>query len=269
MHRLLTLAVIFCAFIISACNEESSSTANSAADIPADQIAATVNDTVISKDDLKHFKELKGNPQVPDDKILDEMIATELLREEAVKAGIADKQDVRFQIRLQESELLARLLMREKFGSISFTDEELKAAYDKQMSDSASREFKARHILLKTEDEAKAVIDAIRNGGDFVALAKERSTGPSGPNGGDLGWFQAARMVPPFAEAVKLMNKGDVSVAPVQTDFGFHVIKLEDTRELEKPSFDSMRDQLQQSLIREAINSYIQEVQTAATISKS
>ena len=269
MHRLLVLAVIFCAFIVSACNEESSSTTSSAADIPADQIAATVNDTVISKDDLKQFKELKGNPQVPDDKVLDEMIATELLREEAVKAGIADKKDVRFQIRLQESEMLARLLMREKFGSISFSDEELKTAYDKQMSDSAGREFKARHILLKTEDEAKAVIDALRNGGDFVALAKERSTGPSGPNGGDLGWFQAARMVPPFADAVKLMNKGDVSVTPVQTDFGFHVIKLEDTRELEKPSFDSMRDQLQQSLIREAINDYILEVQTAATINKS
>ena len=137
------------------------------------------------------------------------------------------------------------------------------------MSNSESREFKARHILLKTEDEAIAVIDALRNGGDFVALAKERSTGPSGPNGGDLGWFQASRMVPPFANAVKLMNKGDVSVTPVQTDFGFHVIKLEDTRELEKPTFESKRDELQQSLIREAINSYIQEVQSAATISKS
>ncbi|MDW3095294.1 MAG: peptidylprolyl isomerase [Gammaproteobacteria bacterium] len=269
MHRLLILAVISSAFIVSSCNEENTSSTSNAADIPADQIAATVNSTVISKDDLNNFKELKGNPQVPDDTVLDEMIATELLREEAIKAGIADKKDVRFQIRLQESEMLARLLMREKFGSISFSDEELKAAYDKQMNDTASSEFKARHILLKTEDEAQAVIEALRNGEDFVKLAKERSTGPSGPNGGDLGWFQASRMVPPFAEAVKLMNKGDVSVAPVQTDFGFHVIKLEDMRELEKPSFESMRDQLQQSLIREAINDYIQEVQAAATIIKS
>jgi peptidyl-prolyl cis-trans isomerase C len=270
MHRLLVLVVILIAFILTACNEDTSNTATSSkANVPADQIAATVNSTIISKDDLKQFKELKGNPQVPDDKILDEMIATELLREEAIKAGIADKKDVRFQIRLQESEILARLLMREKFGSISFTEDELKAAYDTQMNDNASREFKARHILLKTEDEAKAVIEALRNGGDFVALAKERSTGPSGPNGGDLGWFQASRMVPPFADAVKLMNKGDVSVTPVQTDFGFHVIKLDDTREIEKPSFESKRDELQQSLIREAINSYIEEVQSAATISKS
>ncbi|MFK7795533.1 MAG: peptidylprolyl isomerase [Gammaproteobacteria bacterium] len=270
MPRLLALAVILSVFILSACNEDTSNTSNSnTANVPADQIAATVNSTVISKDDLKQFKELKGNPQVSDDKILDEMIATELLREEAIKAGIADKTDVRFQIRLQESEMLARLLMRDKFGSINFSEEELKTAYDAQMNDSENREFKARHILLKTEDEAKAVIEALRNGGDFVALAKERSTGPSGPNGGDLGWFQASRMVPPFANAVKLMNKGDVSVAPVQTDFGFHVIKLDDTRDLEKPTFESKRDELQQSLIREAINNYIQEVQSAATINKS
>ena len=270
MHRLLVLALISSFLILSACNEEASNASSAtAANVPADQIAATVNGVVISKDDLSHFKELKGNPQIPDDKVLDEMIATELLREEAIKAGISDKKNVQFQIRLQESEVLARLLMREKFGSISFSDEELKAAYEKQMSNNESREFKARHILLKTEDEAKAVIDALRNGGDFIALAKERSTGPSGPNGGDLGWFQASRMVPPFAEAVKLMNKGDVSVSPVQTDFGFHVIKLDDTREPEKPAFDSMREELQQSLIREAINSYIEEIQGAATISKS
>ena len=271
MHRLILILLTMCLFLITACNEESNSSSNSSSieTVSPDQIAATVNSTVISKDDLKQFKELKGNPQVSDDTILDEMIATELLREEAIKAGIADKKDVRFQIRLQESEMLARLLMREKFGSINFTEDELKAAYDEQMSNNESREFKARHILLKTEDEAKAVIEALRNGGDFVTLAKERSTGPSGPNGGDLGWFQASRMVPPFADAVKLMNKGDVSVTPVQTDFGFHVIKLDDTREIEKPTFESKREELQQSLIRSAINNYIQEVQTSASISKS
>lgn len=267
MHRLLVLALINSLFILAACNEDNNSVQTS--DVPADQIAAIVNGTVISKDDVNHFKELKGNPQVADEQILDEMIATELLREEAIKAGIADKKNVRFQIKLQESEILARLLMREKFGAITFTDDELQAAYQKEIGNSESHEFKARHILLKTEDEAKAVIQALRNGGDFINLAKERSTGPSGPNGGDLGWFQASRMVPPFADAVKVMNKGDVSVSPVQTDFGFHVIQLEDTRDLPQPEFETMRDQLHQSLIREVINSYIKEVQDASKISKT
>ena len=264
MQRLTTLALIpAILFAVFGCNEDTQATST---DIPEDQIAATVNGTVISKDDVAHFKQLKGNPQIEDNKLVEEIVATELLRQEAEKAGIADRDDVRYQLRLLESETLARMLMREKFSPMEFSDEQLQAEYDKQLSNQDAREFKARHILLKTEDEAKAVIEALRAGGDFVELAKERSTGPSGPNGGDLGWFQAGSMVPPFAEAVKAMNKGDVSVAPVQTQFGWHVIKMEDTREQPKPSFDSVKEQLQQSLLREAINNYIKEIREASEI---
>ena len=197
---------------------------------------------------------------------MEEIVATELLKQQAVKAGIADKDDVRYQLKLQESETLARLLMREKFGGLTFTDEELKAEYDKQVNSQDGLEFKASHILLKTEDEAKAVIEALRAGGDFAGLAKERSTGPTSTNGGDLGWFQAASMVPPFAAAVKNMNKGDVSTAPVQTQFGWHVIQLNDTRELPKPGFDSVKEQVQQSLLREAINNYIKDIRESSEI---
>lgn len=264
MQSLKALALFFVViFVLYGCNEESGV---SSSNVPADQIAATVNGTVISKDDVAHFKQLKNNPQVENSKLVEEIVATELLRQQAVKAGLADKDEVRYQIKLQESELLARMLMREKFSSLEFTDDQLQAEYDKQLSGQDGREFKARHILLKTEDEAKAVIEALRNGGDFIELAKERSTGPSGPNGGDLGWFQATSMVPPFAEAVKEMNKSDVSVTPVQTQFGWHVIKLEDTRDLPKPGFDSVKEQLQQSLLREAINSYIKEIREASEI---
>lgn len=276
MSRLFTLLLVISVFTLSACNEDSSShnhshhdNDTSSANIPADQIAATVNGTIISKNDLKLYKELKGNPQIDDAQVLDELIVTQLLNEEANKLGITERDSVRSQIRFQESELLARLVMREKFSAITHTDDELKAAYDSQMSNSENREFKARHILLKTEDEAKAVIDALRNGADFIELAKERSTGPSGPNGGDLGWFQASRMVPPFAEAVKLMNKGDISVSPVQTNFGFHVIQLDDVRELEKPSFESIKEEIRQSLIRDAVNKYIADLQTSAEINKN
>lgn len=264
MQRLSTLALIpAILFAVFGCNEDMQATSS---DVPEDQIAATVNGTVISKDDVGHFKQLKGNPEVEDNKLVEEIVATELLRQEAEKAGIADRDEVRYQLRLLESETLARMLMREKFSSMEFSNEQLQTEYEKQLSSPDAREFKARHILLKTEDEAKAVIEALRAGGDFVELAKERSTGPSGPNGGDLGWFQAGSMVPPFAEAVKTMNKGDVSVAPVQTQFGWHVIKMEDTRELPKPSFDSVKEQLQQSLLREAINNYINEIREASEI---
>ena len=248
-----------------ACGAEDSTT-NTSVDIPEDQIAAIVNGEIISKEHLAHFKAIKSNPQVSDKQLLEELVATELLKQEAVKAGITDRDDVRFQLDLQESELLARLLMRDKFSSISFTEEELQNHFEAQSNEQDNREFKARHILVKTADEATAIIDALRNGGDFVELAKERSTGPSGPNGGDLGWFQASSMVPPFAEAVKSMSKGDVSTTPVQTQFGWHVIKLEDTRQPPQPAFDDVREQVQQSLLRETINNYIQEVREAGNI---
>lgn len=244
------------------CNEKEATMAP----VPEDQIAAMVNDAVISKEDVAHFKAVKNAPQVEDSKLVEEMVATELLKQEAVALGIAARSDVKYQLQLQESELLARLLMREKFSGVTFSDEQIQAQYDAQFGGDAGREYKARHILVKTEDEAKAVIEALRNGGDFLALAKERSTGPSGPNGGDLGWFQSTSMVAPFADAVKAMNKGDVSVSPVQTQFGYHVIKLEDTRESAKPELESMREQLEQGLIRDSINSYIQEIRAAAAI---
>jgi peptidyl-prolyl cis-trans isomerase C len=252
--------------LLIACKHEGGSGHSEQASVPDDQIAARVNDAIISKNQVAQFKAMRGNPQISDQQIIDEMIATELLRQEAINSGIADNPEVAFQLQIQESELLARSLMREKFANISFTDEELLAAYNEQMGKIDTQEYKARHILLKTEDEAEAVIEALRNGADFVTLAQERSTGPSGPNGGDLGWFTASRMVPPFANAVKSMNKGDVSVTPVQTDFGYHVIKLDDVREIEQPDFESIREQVQQSLIKQAINDYINGIKNNAVI---
>lgn len=264
MRRLTTLALIpAILFVVSGCDEDTQATS---ADVPEDQIAATINGTVVSKNDVAHFKQLKGNPQAEDSQLVEEIVATELLRQQAVKEGIAERDEVRYQLKLLESETLARMLMREKFSTMEFSDEQLKTEYEKQLSSQDTREFKARHILLKTEDEAKAVIEALRAGGDFIELAKERSTGPSGPNGGDLGWFQAKSMVPAFAEAVKGMNEGDVSVAPVQTQFGWHVIKMEDTREQPKPAFDSVKEQLKQALLRDAINNYIKEIRAASEI---
>lgn len=256
------LLILIISFSQLSCNDKEATTES----IPEDQIAAMVNDTVISKEDIAHFKTARNNPQIPDEKVVEEMVATELLKQEAVALGIAERDDVKYQLQLQESELLARLLMREKFSGLTFSEEELQAQYEAQLGGDAAREYKARHILVKTEDEAKAVIEALRNGGDFIALAKERSTGPSGPNGGDLGWFQSGTMVPTFADAVKAMNKGDISVSPVQTQFGWHIIKLEDTRETAKPDFDNVVEQLEQSLIRDAINNYIKEIREAAAI---
>lgn len=142
----------------------------------------------------------------------------------------------------------------------------LQAAYDAQFADAApTTEFSAAHILVETEEEALAVKADIDGGADFAETARIVSTGPSGPNGGDLGWFSAGMMVAPFEEAVMALEAGDVS-NPVETQFGWHIIKLNETREQELPTLDSMREELTGALQSAAIETRLAELQEAAEI---
>src|SRR5690606_13802583 len=129
-------------------------------------------------------------------------------------------------------------------------------------------EYSAAHILVKTEDKAKELKKELDGGADFGTLAEENSTGPSGPNKGDLGWFAADQMVPPFAEAVKAMEPGQVS-DPVQTDFGWHIIKLNDTRVKEAPKLEEIREQLVQKIRRDKIEAEIERVSSEAKVEKT
>ena len=132
------------------------------------------------------------------------------------------------------------------------TDAEIKARYDKEVADMPKQqEVHARHILVKTEDEAKAVIKALGEGKDFAELAKEKSTDPNKSDGGDLGFFRKGQMVPEFEAAAFAMNKGDVSKTPIKTQFGFHVIKVEDKRDTPPPEFDKVKDQVRQIIMRD------------------
>jgi peptidyl-prolyl cis-trans isomerase C len=159
--------------------------------------------------------------------------------------------------------------MTEKFADLSFTDDQLKAEYDRLIGLTDASEYKARHVLLQTEEEAKVVIEELKGGANFEELAKAKSQGPSAPNGGDLGWFKAETMVPAFAEAVKVMEKGAYSSEAVNTRFGWHVILLEDKRTTEQPSFEDVKQNVQQSLTRKEIESYVDELEGKATITRS
>lgn len=132
------------------------------------------------------------------------------------------------------------------------TDAEVKARYDVEVKGLPKQEeIHARHILVKTEDEAKAIIKALGEGKDFAALAKEKSTDPNKSDGGDLGYFRKGQMVPEFEAAAFAMNKGDVSKEPVKTQFGYHVIKVEDKRIAPPPPFDKVKDQVRQIVMRD------------------
>ncbi|MBL4908280.1 MAG: peptidylprolyl isomerase [Sneathiella sp.] len=148
------------------------------------------------------------------------------------------------------------------------TDEALNAEYQKVIADfKPEEEVHARHILLKEELQANDIIKKLDDGGDFVELAKEFSTGPSGPQGGDLGFFAKARMVPEFAEAAFKLEKGKYTSAPVKTQFGWHIIKLEDRRNTQPPSFDEMKKQLSETVSSATVTTLIENLKSTAQIS--
>lgn len=146
------------------------------------------------------------------------------------------------------------------------TEEDITAAYEAQVAGfEPAEEFNAAHILVDTEEEAQAIIDELSGGADFATLARERSTGPSGPSGGDLGWFGMGQMVPPFEAATVSLEVGEVS-SPVQTQFGWHVIQLNDTRSTQPPSLEEQRDQITAELQRAEIQNILASATENATI---
>lgn len=176
------------------------------------------------------------------------------------KAAAKFRQDPRIQaqIELQSRSIVAQAVASEVIAGLPITEDEILAEYDVQVTQAPSEQFKARHILVETQGEANEIIAALDEGGDFQDLAKERSTGPSGPSGGDLGWFAPNQMVKPFADAVATMENGQYSSEPVQTQFGWHVILREDSRETEAPTLDSVRNQIRQSIQQRKFQEYLE-----------
>lgn len=180
--------------------------------------------------------------------------------------GLAD--DPEFTSRLKQLEaVVIREMYLERHLAAAVTDENVRARYDEVLANSeAGEELHARHILVKSEEEARAVITELDAGADFAALAAERSTGPSGPSGGDLGYFAAEQMVPEFSKAAFAMQPGEYSKDPVQTQFGFHVILVEDRRAVEPPSFESQKEALREELSQAAVTSLIAELRAGAEV---
>ncbi len=151
----------------------------------------------------------------------------------------------------------------------ALSDEALQAAYQAQYTgDAQETEYKAAHILVETEDKAKALISELEGGANFAALAQEHSTGPSGPGGGDLGWFSEGVMVQEFFDAVVKLETGQVS-PPVKTQFGWHVIKLNETRIKERPTLDEVRDELADTIRQETFNNYVAKLESGTDITRT
>lgn len=198
--------------------------------------------------------------------LVDEVVNARLAASAGRASGIDKDEDVAAAIKIAADRVIAESYITRRVNE-QVTEEAIQTAYDAYVDDTASREqVTASHILVESEEEARAIIAQLNDGADFAALAKEKSTGPSGPNGGELGSFGRGQMVPAFETAAFAMPKGSYSETPVQTQFGWHVIKVDDKGLEEAPSLDAMRDQLIGNLSRQSFSRIVEELRVGSNL---
>lgn len=183
-----------------------------------------------------------------------------LLSEQPRAAELAQSPRIQAQLELQSRALLAQALASDFLANNQATEEEIRGTYDEQLKLAPPLEYKARHILVATQGEAIDLIGELDGGADFAELAKSKSTGPSGPNGGDLGWFGPERMVPEFSSAVVALENGAYTDEPIQTQFGWHVILREDSRDATPPPFESVRDTVKQQIEQKRLQEFVESL---------
>ncbi|SLN10906.1 putative parvulin-type peptidyl-prolyl cis-trans isomerase precursor [Aquimixticola soesokkakensis] len=237
----------------------------------ADTVVASVNGTDITFGNLIVARlALPAQYQTLPEDVLYDGILQQLIQQTLLEQSLGDDLSARLQLQLENtrrSEIAAATL--EQIATAGVTDDALSAAYDAKYAEfEAGREYHAAHILVETEEEAAKLSQEARDGADFGDLAKDNSTGPTGPNGGDLGWFGAGMMVEPFEAAVVDMEEGDIS-DPVQTQFGWHVIKLLETRLAEAPTLDDVRDELTAEVQTQVIEDRLAALEADATITQT
>ena len=203
------------------------------------------------------------------DEALDTLVRAEAVAQQAEKEGLDKQGDAPPSLALARLQILEQAAMANFIKDHKATDAELKAEYDAQVAAMPKIQYKARHILVKTQEEAVQIIAELKKGAKFEQLAAARSLDGSKTNGGDLGWFSPTNMVKPFAEAVAKLKKGETTPVPVQTEFGWHVIRLDDTRETSPPAFDAVKDRLVQIVEAKKFKTYGDGLVSVAKVEKT
>ena len=247
---------------------------SAAATSPAAAPAVTVNGTKLSTAMVDTFVQaVTGKPAAElqkeqRDEIVDELVNMTLVAQAAEKDGLTKDPEVQARIDLLRTQVLAQMASEKYAETHPVSDDEVKKEFDEQVA-KMPKEYKARHILVEQKETAESIIRELAAGGDFAALAKKESKDPgSAANGGDLGWFSGQSMVKPFSDAVAALEKGATTKEPVQTQYGWHVIKLEDSRQPEAPAFEDVKDQVKQFAQRKKIQTYVEELRKTAKIQK-
>lgn len=234
------------------------------------QNVATVNGKPVPKarvDLLISQITKSGQPRSPEmeTKVKDEVVLREIFMQEAEKRGLAAAPDYKAQMELARQSLLIRALFEDYAKKNPVTEVEAKAEYDKFKAQATGTEFRARHILVEKEDEAKALIKQLNGGAKFEDLASKNSKDSgSATNGGDLGWSAPDAYVPEFSAAMAKLKAGEMTQEPVKSQFGFHIIKLEETRQAQFPAFDDVKGQIMQRLSQQKVAEFQEELRTKA-----
>ena len=268
-------------FVLSACNDKdkaasapaAASTAAATATETKEVAAATVNGTAISKkqlDQIMQQQAAQGMPDNPETRkmVIDNLAMQILVAQEAATKGLDKAPEVKEQLEMARLSILANSFVKDYMKTAVVSDEALKAEYEKFKAAQSGNEYKARHILVATEEEAKAIIAKLKKDPKaFEALAKSKSKDPgSKDKGGDLGWFNAKNMVPEFGNAVAKLSKGQMTEEPVKSQFGFHVITLDDSRPLAVPPLEEVKAGMSQQLQQQNLKKMLDDLKAKAKI---
>lgn len=269
--NLLFVMAVVSSLFLAGCNQGDSTQPNGVTDLgPAEvsvgEVIATVNDEPITEETLTMISQANQRANIPREKLVDDLIKHELLYQEAVRKNLKKNPDVAKRLRFIQRSILSQAAMQDFIANTPISDTDIQKEYDEKFAGTGSDEYKARHILTKSEDKAKEIIQKLKDGGSFEELAKEYSTGPTGPKGGDLGWFGPQQMVGPFSVAVVALANGEYTQEPVKTQFGWHVILREDSRAKTPPPMAAMKANIQAQLQRKAIEKHLETLKSNAKI---
>ncbi|WP_432746214.1 peptidylprolyl isomerase [Methylobacter sp. G7] len=262
--------------LLAGCNQEQSTDTTSSVTPAATAIdkadaIAVINGQYIPRSTLealeKEIAERSHGQVFPKEKLIEELVQRELLVQDAVQKQLDKSPELAAQLEAAKKALLTQANLQNFIKANPVTDAEVKAEYDSKIAAEKGTEFKARHILVKTEAEAKKLITELGKGADFAKLANKNSLdAKESQNGGDLGWFSAAQMVAPFSEAVAALEKGKYTKEPVKTQFGYHVILKEDSRPVTPPPLEAVKEQLTPFLQRKKVQDMIETLRKQAKV---
>jgi peptidyl-prolyl cis-trans isomerase C len=264
-----TVLVLLAPLVLAACNKAGTP----AAAAPAERVA-TVNGKALPKSEFElyvaNMSRQSGRDVNEEQKgqLLDQYISMQLAAEEAEKAGVDKDAKVRDQLALARLQVLVDAGLQKYLEAHPVQEFELRPEYDAQVA-ALPREYHARHILVEDQAAAEAITKELKGGADFAKLAAKRSKDSSSKSGGDLGWFTLDTMVKPFADAVKTMQPGQLTEQPVQSQYGWHVIKLEESRATSAPPFDEVKDRVKMIVQRKKLQTHLEDLRKAAKVEKT